>query len=124
MIKWICLGLGGLSGTFMRYILAKNINQMMGGALPYGTLVVNLAGCFLVGFLAILADKKFLLDEPAKILLIVGFCGAFTTFSAFMLETAHLISHGETFRALGYVLLSVLAGFLFLRLGVWAGELI
>ena len=124
MMKWICLGLGGVGGTFLRYILSRNIDRAAGAYFPYGTLVVNLAGCFLIGFFVILADKKFMLDSNAKMLLMVGFCGAFTTFSTFMLETANLISTGGTFRALGNVLVSVLVGFVFFRLGIWAGELL
>lgn len=124
MMTWLYLGLGGVCGTFMRYILSKNINQTMGVAFPYGTLVVNLAGCFLAGLFIILADKKFLIDGNARIFLMVGFCGAFTTFSTFMLETASLITAGQTFRALGNVLASVLVGFVLFRLGVWVGELL
>ncbi len=124
MIKWIYLGVGGLSGTFLRYILARNINQWTGGQFPHGTLTVNLLGCFLVGLFAVLSDRKLLLDENTRLLLMVGFCGGFTTFSTFILETANLISDGETVRALSNVLLSVIVGFFVFRLGVLLGELI
>ncbi len=123
MIKWVCLGIGGLSGTFLRYILSKNIDQTWGTHFPYGTLIVNLIGCFFIGFFVVLADKKFLLDANAKLLLVAGFCGAFTTFSTFMFETSNLITMGGTLRALANVLISVVAGFCLFRLGVLVGEL-
>lgn len=124
MVKWLYLAAGGLAGTFLRYILAKNVNQWMGAQFPYGTLAVNLLGCFLIGLFAVLADKKFLLDSNMKLLLMVGFCGAFTTFSTWVFETASLIVDGEVVRALGNVLGSVLLGFIVFRLGVLAGELL
>jgi len=124
MIKWIYLGAGGLGGTFLRYIMAKNINQWTGGQFPHGTLAVNLLGCFLVGVFAVLSERKMLLDDNTRLFLMVGFCGGFTTFSTFILETSNLITNGETLRALINVLVSVLVGFCVFRLGILVGELI
>ncbi len=124
MVKWIYLGIGGLVGTFLRYILARNINQFTGGQFPYGTLVVNLLGCFLVGVFAILADKKLAMDANMKLLFMIGFCGAFTTFSTFIFETSNLINDGQMLRALANILISVIVGFFVFRLGLWVGELI
>ncbi len=124
MVKWIYLGIGGLGGTFLRYILARNINQFTGGQFPYGTLVVNLLGCFLVGVFAILADKKLAMDANMKLLFMIGFCGAFTTFSTFIFETSNLINDGQMLRALANILISVIVGFFVFRLGLWVGELI
>ena len=69
-----------------------------------------------------MADKKFLIGPDGKLLLMIGFCGAFTTFSTFMLETANLMKDGEAWRALLNVMLSVVIGFLILRLGLLLGE--
>ena len=123
MIQWLYLGLGGIGGTFLRYVLTRNIDQMSGAQFPYGTLVVNLLGCFLIGVFAVLSDKKMLMDVNTRLFLMAGFCGAFTTFSTFILETSSLISDGQTLRALGNVLISVLIGFFVFRLGMLAGDL-
>ena len=124
MGKWLVLAIGGIAGTFARYILAGFVYEMMGTAFPYGTMVVNMSGCLLIGILATLAEEKFLLGPNARLLLMVGFCGAFTTFSTFMLETANLIKDGETMRAFCNVLLSVLLGFVVFRVGVFLGEVL
>ena len=105
-------------------MLAGAVYQVLGTNFPYGTLAVNLTGCFVIGFLAALAEEKFLLSPNARLLLMAGFCGAFTTFSTFMLETANLIKDGETLRASINVAASVIIGFIIFRLGVLIGELI
>lgn len=114
--------LGGAVGTVLRYFFSGVMHKFLRSDFPYGTLTVNLVGCFIIGFLAAITEKKFLLGPNARILLMIGFCGAFTTFSTFMLETANLIKYGETMRAFLNVLLSVIIGFLVFRLGVGLGE--
>lgn len=69
-------------------------------------------------------EKKILLDANMRLLLMVGFCGAFTTFSTFILEIANLIKDGEVTRAFLNVLLSVVIGFIVLRIGIFLGEVI
>ena len=124
MAKWFNLILGGVAGTLARYFLAGAVYQILGTGFPYGTLAVNLIGCFLIGFLAALAEEKFLLGPNARLLLMVGFCGAFTTFSTFIFETSNLMRDGETLRAFVNVLASVIIGFLVFRLGVFLGEVL
>ncbi|MSR77933.1 MAG: fluoride efflux transporter CrcB [Candidatus Omnitrophica bacterium] len=122
MTKWISLISGGIAGTAARYLLSGLLNGWMGTNFPYGTLMVNLIGCFLIGFFASLAEGKFFLGPNARLLLMVGFCGAFTTFSTFMLETAGLMKDGEMLRAFFNVMISVIAGFFIFRLGVLVAE--
>ncbi len=124
MAKWLNLAVGGIVGTFARYFLSGAVYQMFGTNFPYGTLTVNLVGCFLIGFLAALSEEKFLLDSNARILLMAGFCGAFTTFSTFMLETANLMKAGETLRAFANIAVSIVIGFLVFKLGTIAGDII
>ena len=124
MAKWLNLILGGVVGTVARYLLSGIVYQIFGTSFPCGTLVVNLIGCFVIGFLATIAEEKFLLGPNARFLLMVGFCGAFTTFSTFMLETANLLKDGESVKAFLNVASSILIGFLVFRLGVLLGEVI
>jgi CrcB protein len=124
MIKWSFLIIGGIVGTVARYTLAGFVYQVLGSDFPYGTLVVNLVGCFLIGLFSTLAEVKFLLDSNMRVLLMIGFCGAFTTFSTFMLETGNLIRDGETMRAFANVLLSLVVGFLVFRIGIFLGEVL
>lgn len=124
MAKWAYLVLGGAVGTVCRYVLSGVVYQGLGANFPYGTLIVNLFGCFIVGLLSVLSDEKFLLTPEVRILLMAGFCGAFTTFSTFILETGNLAKDGEMIKALGNVVLSVVAGFLVFRLGIFLGRTI
>ena len=118
MTKWIGLAAGGILGTFARYFLSGAVHRVFGTTFPWGTLVVNLVGCFAIGFLAVLAEEKFLLGPTARVFLMIGFCGAFTTFSSFILETSNLTKDGENLYAFLNIALSVTLGFLVFRLGV------
>ena len=122
-MKWVALITGGVAGTVARYALSGFVYRFSGTEFPYGTLAVNLAGCLAIGFLSALSEEKFLLGPNARLLLMAGFCGAFTTFSTFMLETGNLIRAGETLRAFANVAVSVAAGFLLFRLGIFLAEL-
>lgn len=105
-MKIFALALGNLTGGFARYYLAGSVYRSFGTAFPHGTLIVNLLGCLLVRFLASLADERFLIGPHTKLFLMVGFCGAFTTFSTFMLETANLMKEGQAIHAFLNVFLS------------------
>lgn len=124
MEKWFYLIGGGVLGTLARFVLVGVINQKIATGFPYGTLVVNLMGCFLVGFFDTICHEKFFGSPVLRIFLMAGFCGAFTTFSAFMLETGNLIRDGETLRAFLNVIISVILGFVVFKLGVVLGEII
>jgi len=124
MIKFLYLIIGGTIGTVSRYGLSGFVHRVLGANFPYGTLTVNCAGCFLIGLLAALAEKKFLLNVNARVFLMIGFCGAFTTFSTIMLETSNLIDSGETMRAFMNLFLSVVIGFIIFRAGLLMGEIL
>jgi CrcB protein len=108
--------LGSLAGGFGRWALAGAVQRGAGGALPWGILAVNVLGCLLVGFLDGLDGR---LSPAARLALVSGFCGAFTTFSALMLDASRMW-RGEPGRALLYVLLSAAGGFLCVRAGAAA----
>ena len=124
MLKFILLTIGGTMGTIARYLLAGAVYGVAGTDFPYGTLVVNLLGCLIVGFLAAISEDKFLLSPNLRLLLMIGFCGAFTTFSTFILETSNLIKDGETLRALVNVVFSVVIGFIVFRVGMFIGDIL
>lgn len=100
------VALGGALGSALRYLLGGAIQRASHAGFPYGTLAVNIIGCFLVGVLI----RLFLNAEPPASLrafLVVGFCGGFTTFSSLTSETLGLAQAGSYLRASVYVLASV-----------------
>jgi CrcB protein len=103
---YLLIALGGAVGSLSRYVVGRAVQTLSASGFPIGTLVVNVSGCFLIGVLV----RQFLnmqLSPELRALLIVGFCGGFTTFSTFSAETVGLIEGGEYARATAYVLLSV-----------------
>lgn len=124
MGKWIGLLVASAAGGAARYVLAGAVYQVFGTRFPYGTLVVNLSGCLLIGVLNSLAEVKFLLGPNARALLMIGFCGAFTTLSTLMLETSNLMKDGETARALANVAATIVFGFLLFHVGEVLGEVL
>jgi len=124
MIKFINLVIGGAAGTIARYLLAGAVYRFTGTGFPYGTLIVNISGCFILGFLASLSDKKFMLGPDARLLLMIGFCGAFTTFSTLIFETDNLVRDGQAIRAFTNIFASVILGFILFRVGTFIGETI
>jgi CrcB protein len=124
MIKFLNLVIGGAAGTIARYLLAGFIYRLAGTAFPYGTLLVNISGCFILGFLVSLADKKFILGPDARILLMIGFCGAFTTFSTLIFESDNLLRNGQAVRAFANIFVSVILGLILFRVGSLLGEVI
>lgn len=104
MLLWI--GLGGAAGSILRYVFGALVQRSSHSGFPFGTLVVNIVGCFLIGVLA----QHYMNAQANPVIraaMITGFCGGFTTFSAFSLETVGLLRGGEYGRAAAYVVLSV-----------------
>ena len=116
------LVVGGASGTVARYLVSGAVLKILGTRFPYGTLAVNILGCVLLGILTVVAEAKLHLKPGIQLILIAGFCGAFTTFSTFIFEISHLVRDGNSLKALAYLLMSVTIGFLFYRLGMFLGE--
>ena len=100
----------GIAGTLARYGLQGLVQQRTGATFPYGTLVVNLLGCLLLGGIAQYGLMHLTIPPEWRIGITVGFFGAFTTFSTFGWETVRLLEDGEWMRATAYVLASVVGG--------------
>lgn len=117
----LLVALGGAVGSIARYKLSGWVlHQTLDWRFPAGTFAVNVIGCLLAGLLAGLAEKHDLLSPEARLLLFTGVLGGFTTFSAFGLETMHLLRRGEMLVAGCNIVLSVVAGLLALWLGLSA----
>ena len=104
----ILVGLGGAAGSVLRYLCQRSLNSFN---FPYGTLTVNLAGCLLIGILWGLFAKG-QLTETSRLLLMSGFCGGFTTYSAFTQESIHMLTQQRFLLFFIYVMVSVAAGLL------------
>jgi CrcB protein len=111
MIKSILLvALGGSAGSVLRYLSQKFIGNLYVHPFPWGTLVVNIVGCFLIGVLWSIVSKNSSTADELRWLLMTGFCGGFTTFSAFTLESMTLIKEQRLLLFFLYILASVAFG--------------
>ncbi len=117
MNQWICLGVGSMLGGFGRWALTEAMQRGVPPRFPVGTLAVNLSGCLLIGVLYGLGETR--LSPQARIFLMTGFCGAYTTFSTWMLECSTMMDGGNWRGALAYASASVLVGFFLFRAGKW-----
>jgi fluoride exporter len=117
-LKIFLIALFGAIGTLARYGLQGVVQIRMGGAFPYGTLLINLSGCFLLGFIGQLTLNRMLISSEMRMAISVGLLGGFTTFSSFGWETAKMLEGGEWLRASTYVSASVVAGLLLSVAGI------
>lgn len=117
MQRLLMIGFAGLVGTLARYGLAGVVGRRFGETFPIGTLVVNLVGCFLAGFLFYLLNERLTVSELARTAIMIGFLGGFTTFSAYGLQTMNLFREGSMTLALVYILISNIVGLA----SVWMG---
>ena len=119
MIKNILLvGLGGGIGSILRFLFQRWAYAIYPHHFPWGTLLVNITGCFIIGLFWGMSFKSFDLNESWKLFLMIGICGGFTTFSAFTLEGIGLLREHRMFLFLVYVTASVAAGLAATYLGM------
>jgi CrcB protein len=105
------IGIGSSIGGMLRYVVSQQVQKGFLTTFPYGTLSVNILGCFLIGFVFALSDRGGL-SQDWRLFLATGICGGFTTFSAFSNETLALLRDGQFLYAGLYVTLSVVLGLL------------
>jgi CrcB protein len=109
--------LGGGLGAATRYWLSGWVHERLGSAFPYGTLTVNILGCFVIGLVMGSMEERFLSHPSLRVFLTIGILGGFTTFSSFSYETIAMIRDGE----FAYASLNVLASVLCCISGTWIG---
>jgi CrcB protein len=108
MNQFIVIALGGSAGAIARFLVANWIYAWLGRTFPFGTLFVNVSGCFLMGFLTALLMQRFALVMEYRAALLIGFLGAYTTFSTFALESLYLFEEGNLLKAILNIFLSVI----------------
>ena len=119
LTKILAVAFGGAFGAVARYLLNISPLQNYLKPFPLPTFFINISGSFLIGFLLILLTEKFQTGEYLRLAIIVGFLGAFTTFSTFELEIWNLIEENQFLTAFLYLFMSVAVGFVGVVSGVW-----
>jgi CrcB protein len=119
MLSYLWIALGGALGTTARYWLSGVVARSIGETFPWGTLVINVTGSFVIGFFGALTgpDGRVFVGSTARQFVMIGMCGGYTTFSSFSLQTLNLMNDGEWFRAGANIGLSVLL----CMFAVWVG---
>jgi CrcB protein len=118
MQKTIFIALAGLVGTLLRYWLSGVVAKRFGETFPWGTMVVNLIGCFVTGAVFYLSEERFLINPTVRTVIMIGLLGGFTTFSSYGLQTFTLLRDGEFGLATLNLVVSNVCGLLM----VWAGH--
>jgi CrcB protein len=121
MPSYVLVAIGGALGSVARFWCSGLVARLAGETFPWGTMAVNVVGSLIIGFAAALSapEGRFLVPPEARTFVMVGFCGGYTTFSSFSLQTFALMQEGEFLWAAGNIVLSVLL----CLVGVWLGYL-
>jgi CrcB protein len=116
---FLLVGLGGFAGSIARFAVNVVVSKDGAPDFPLPTLLVNLAGCFLIGLLYGFGQRSSWMQQDGWMVLATGFCGGFTTFSTFALEQNALVNGGRYLTAVLYAGLSLVLGLLLCRAGIW-----
>jgi len=122
-VKFLFLAIGGTAGTLLRYLLSGFVSNLTKGIFPYGTLVINLIGAFLIGIFWGMS-ARFEFSYEIKVFLFIGILGSFTTFSTYTLETINLFQDGEIKLAALNLIISNLGGLILVILGMMTARLL
>jgi fluoride exporter len=121
-MRVIWIGVAGFFGTIARYGVEGWVATRARGAFPWGTFVVNVTGCFLLGFVFALLTERVVPHPHLRTAITIGFLGAYTTFSTFAFETTRLAEGGALLLAIGNAAASIGAGLVAVYAGTWAGR--
>jgi CrcB protein len=124
MDKVLWISIGAVLGANLRYWVGDWAAQRFGSSFPYGTLLINLSGSFLLGLIVSMSMENFIIDPRLRLLLTIGFLGSYTTFSTYAYESIALTSQGQWGLGLFNLLGSSLLGVLFAVLGIWLGKIL
>jgi CrcB protein len=113
------VALGGALGSVARFLISKATQSVCTLSFPIATLIVNVLGCFIIGLLYAMFERNATIDSNIRLMLTVGFCGGFTTFSTFINENFNLIENDNFVVSAIYIGLSVVLGFIGVWLGAW-----
>lgn len=119
----LLVGVGGFLGSIARYIVALVCSRIMGNVYPFGTFIVNILGSFLIGFIYSITEEV-PVEEKYRLFLATGFCGGFTTFSAFSTENLFFLEEQKYLMLSLYAFGSLFLGILMVFLGVLVGRMI
>jgi CrcB protein len=122
MDKFFIIAAGAILGANARYWLGGWIAQRLGTLFPYGNLVINLSGSFLLGLFITLATERFLLDPRWRLLVAIGFLGSYTTFSSYTYESVEMLLKGEIWLGMVNLFGSSILGALAVIAGIWVGR--
>ena len=124
MQKLLWLGLAGAAGTLARYSITRVIPPAQAGSFPWATLLVNITGCFIAGLVISVSENRFNLGLENKAILLIGFLGAFTTFSALVRESGELLGGAQWAAAVGNLFMHNIFGVLLFLLGLFLGRFV
>jgi CrcB protein len=117
-LRLTLIAIFGAVGTLLRYGIQGLVQVGTGGTFPWGTLLINLTGCFLLGLIGQITLNRMMISPDWRVAITVGFFGGYTTFSSFGWETAKMLEGGEWLPATGYVAASVVIGLLLSVAGI------
>lgn len=118
----VLIAVGGAAGAISRYLIQGWVQELMPGRFPWGTFLVNISGSFLLGLVFVLAIEHEIMAPEIRLPLMVGFIGAYTTFSTFMLESWALADEGALLAALANIVVSVVVGMVAVIAGLVLGR--
>lgn len=124
IIKIVLIAIAGSFGTLSRYFIGGAVQRFAGVSFPWGTLIINLTGCFFVGLLWTLFEGRFPVTSLTRTIVLVGFFGAFTTFSTFIFETEQLLSSSQWTYAIFNIAIQNIGGIIGLFSGVFIARTI